>query len=337
MKFIYLSLVFGLSLSYGAKHKALDNLKNTLAVANTDLTKVKGEIVFFEKEIGTKNDLYISKVKLINSIDQKLEDLQLSVVSTQSQLKEKRIELKSTLDMALLEKVDSQSVESLIRTKILNKKVKVQGQELKKMMSESERYLSIIQTYKNKISKLKSDEKFIHNLILDLELKKRKLSQKYITYLDKKSSLTRKISLEEVKTRLIKTPEKKSSLSRIRKLVISKKIQSPVRNFEKYKKSSKGITYQVNRSVPLTAPGKGRVIYSGDLASYGKVIIIDHGDDIRSVMLGDFIPKVKKNEVLAKGKLIGYSLSAPGVARKIYYELREKDKAKNTAKLLKKI
>jgi septal ring factor EnvC (AmiA/AmiB activator) len=111
----------------------------------------------------------------------------------------------------------------------------------------------------------------------------------------------------------------------------------PLRNYLSYKGSSKGMTFKYKKVAPVHATERGKIVYSGELSSYGKVIMIDHGHDIRSVILGDLNIKATKGSVVKKGDILGYVNSDAGITKTLYYEVRKKNIAQNTVQLLKKI
>jgi len=63
--------------------------------------------------------------------------------------------------------------------------------------------------------------------------------------------------------------------------------------------------------------------------------MIDHGKDIRSVILGDINLKVKKGDLLDANGLVGYTNVDLGLTKSLYYEIRKNNKAQNTMKLIK--
>ncbi|MCY4523380.1 MAG: peptidoglycan DD-metalloendopeptidase family protein, partial [Halobacteriovoraceae bacterium] len=78
-------------------------------------------------------------------------------------------------------------------------------------------------------------------------------------------------------------------------------------------------------------------VYSGELASYGNIVMIDHGKGTRSVILGDFDPMVKKGMDVAKGDGLGKTkkIQKDGFGN-IYFEVRKDDNIQNTILLMNK-
>ena len=76
---------------------------------------------------------------------------------------------------------------------------------------------------------------------------------------------------------------------------------------------------------PIKAPSSGKVVYTGELASYGNIIMIDHGQDVRSVIFGDMKIKANKGDLVEKSQILGYTMADPGIEKSLYYEIRKKN------------
>ncbi len=110
----------------------------------------------------------------------------------------------------------------------------------------------------------------------------------------------------------------------------------PLESFVNYKSGDKGVTFKYESRAPIKASAGGKVVYAGELASYGKVVMIDHGQEIRSVILGDIQIKASKGDQVKQGQILGYTLAEPGLKKSLYYEVRKKNVAQNTIALLEK-
>jgi septal ring factor EnvC (AmiA/AmiB activator) len=76
--------------------------------------------------------------------------------------------------------------------------------------------------------------------------------------------------------------------------------------------------------------GDGKIVFAGDLASYGQVVLIDHGNDLRTVLLGRMSIKVKKNDSVKSGDVLAYTINDSKEAQNLYFEVRKKNTAQNT-------
>jgi septal ring factor EnvC (AmiA/AmiB activator) len=89
--------------------------------------------------------------------------------------------------------------------------------------------------------------------------------------------------------------------------------------------TSEGVLYQTNKSVPVHSVYSGRVIFADWLKGFGRLIIVDHGDDHISlyghnnVLLKAVGDMVKTNEVIASSGTTGGQKSPS-----LYFEIRNK-------------
>ncbi|MCB2226488.1 MAG: peptidoglycan DD-metalloendopeptidase family protein [Desulfarculaceae bacterium] len=87
--------------------------------------------------------------------------------------------------------------------------------------------------------------------------------------------------------------------------------------------SRPGITLQARDGAPVRAPWGGRVAYAGELGRMGRVVVLDHGEKVHTVLghLGSLA--VAKGQVVAPGEVVG--TVAPG--GRLYLEVRLEAKA----------
>ena len=64
-------------------------------------------------------------------------------------------------------------------------------------------------------------------------------------------------------------------------------------------------------------------------------MMIDHGNQTRSVLLGHFLPKLKKGQAVRQGQILGYTRGRE-LVEKLYFEVRKKNLAQNTVVLMDK-
>ena len=78
--------------------------------------------------------------------------------------------------------------------------------------------------------------------------------------------------------------------------------------------------------------GDGEIVYSGNLSNIGNVIMIDHGKDLRSVILGELEITQKVNDKIKQGQVLGYTSLKKSKKGKVYFELRYKNKIQKNIK-----
>ncbi len=98
--------------------------------------------------------------------------------------------------------------------------------------------------------------------------------------------------------------------------------------------ANKGILFDYSANTTVHAISNGKVMYTGDLPGFGKVIIIDHGNDYMSIYSG-IIPMVKTGTQVSIGQTIantGDKENQP--LGGMYFELRHLGKPINPSKIL---
>lgn len=189
--------------------------------------------------------------------------------------------------------------------------------------------------------------------LLGGEFSKIKIVQSQITDLDQRQNFVRRnlstlqevlLSLEKNKSHYGKNYQEKyqdSELINAQKVnvelaakaehlnVMSEKILSlPATGIKKMEVLAKGVNLFITDQTQLLSPGEGVVAYVGELASYGNVIMIDHGNDLRSVILGNFYSTKKVNENVIKGEIIAKKNDERNNSLKshddfVYFEVRK--------------
>ncbi|HON18923.1 MAG TPA: M23 family metallopeptidase [Salinivirgaceae bacterium] len=92
-----------------------------------------------------------------------------------------------------------------------------------------------------------------------------------------------------------------------------------------------GIDLTAPEGTPAYATGKGKVIFAGNSTEgYGKVVIIDHGYDYSTVYAHLAEIKVKKDQKIQRGDIVGLvGSTGRSIAPHLHYEVRYMDKPVN--------
>lgn len=109
---------------------------------------------------------------------------------------------------------------------------------------------------------------------------------------------------------------------------------APLKEFDSVEYRKKGISFLFKGKYDLRAAQSGKIDYVGRLSTYGNVLIIDHGKDIRSILLGKINLKIKKGSIVKKGDIIASTVGSSKIKNAIYFEVRKRNKVQNTAFLM---
>lgn len=87
-----------------------------------------------------------------------------------------------------------------------------------------------------------------------------------------------------------------------------------------------GMVIQTAARAPVTAPYRGKVVFSGSFMDYGPMVIIQHDDAYHSVIAGMDVVEVEPGQPVNEEEMLGVMGNTPDT-RKLYFELRKNSKA----------
>lgn len=307
---------------------SLDKIREALVSKARAADTIAASIKSLEKEIGKVNNKYLERSKQNQSLGEKLEKLKEGLDERLSELSIKEGKAKKIMRLYALEGHDEEDENALLKRTILANLLQKKLDELSSLKQQATSLKTDFEEYDLKLKETRQNEETLYSLIVDLENKKKDLSKKYISSLESKNDLEEKLESALAKQKAYKTIARKKAKAALISML------APLDDFVNYRGSEKGVTFKYDSRSPVKAGAGGKVVYSGELASYGKVIMIDHGQEVRSVVLGDIELKVKKGENVSQGQVIGYTLVEPGLKKSLYYEVRKKNVAQNTLQWL---
>ena len=97
-------------------------------------------------------------------------------------------------------------------------------------------------------------------------------------------------------------------------------------------KAHKGVDYAAPTGTPIKATGDGKVIFRGWQNGYGRVVIVQHSNQYKTVYahMSKFRGKVKKGSRVKQGQVIGYvGSSGWATGPHLHYEFRVNDVKRN--------
>jgi septal ring factor EnvC (AmiA/AmiB activator) len=274
----------------------INRLENLLSSKNQSYLEIQGQ-----KELLLKSlDEIEKKRKTIN------EEVQKTKVQFQHLVK----------GMILVSLNQHESSAALLERKVILetiRKIKNDQQlSLDTLESEEKRLAEIHQNYQQQVEM----EKELLAVLAELEEQKANNETLVLEYQKKRTqAILDKGKMEETKG------------------AIKVSFHTPIEEFSQIEHDQKGVTFHYKGKKEIRAPREGKIVYSGELASYGNVIMIDHGQDERSVILGEFNSRVKKGDDVTSLQTIAYAKENLN-GSKIYFEVRKENQVQNTIHLL---
>lgn len=328
--FTKLLLIFfmatGIRESFASKKRIL-NTAQTLKVERGKLKRIVKKITLLEKKLERSNQ----KVLKVNRRKQKLEGnlfvLRKELLGSMTELAEGKKQLNQLIRSVAVNTIGEEDAGAVIATKILKDQLVKDLNKYKLSIEETKRQQTRLKKIEQNIALYNSREKMLLEAIEGLESSKRQQAKTYV-------KVKKWINKAKSKIQVLKLKNgKRKVASNLKKLIGI--FDPPIESFISMDYRKKGVTFLFNENQPITAGRKGTVIHSGTLSTYGNVIMIDHKNDIISLCLGDFKPRVKKGEIVSKGQVLGHGeVRSPGKSSKVYFEVRKKNKAQETIHLL---
>ena len=319
-------LLLSLLISFGA-NSAVRRQVDDLARHRSEVMQMGARLSSLEKEIGAKNNLYLSSLEQIKQFENDVKLYKERLSELQNQVAEASSENKRILKSYLLES-ENDSTEAW-QKKVHLELLKQAQAKLKAKEVELTSFQAKVSEFDEKLVSLRKDEEELSLVIKELENRKRVAMEQYLARVESKKKAEAKVHSKQLQTKLAKV-RKEFSKAPIVATRPDRLFMKPVEDFMSLTESAKGVTFKYQAIQPIKAVGEGKVVFAGDLASYGQVVLIDHGNDLRTVLLGKMNIKVKKNDAVKGGDILAYTLNDSSEPQNLYFEVRKKNTAQNT-------
>jgi murein DD-endopeptidase MepM/ murein hydrolase activator NlpD len=269
-------------------------------------------------------------------------------------LKKNYQETKNLLMGTLLNKMErDETPANLLTKKILIENLQRRLVELDSYIKSNKELLSEVEKISERLIASQSTEKELVAIMRDLDIRKKELRDTLESENQKKELASQQFGEFKNKMAMERESAKKSNKRKeLAPMQITEEIKipsatqsldgefsSPLAIHQDVEHQKKGVTFSFQGKNEVHATKSGKIVYTGALANYGNVVMIDHGKEVRSVILGQFDFVVKNGDHVKDSELIGYTKTrtANGLGDgKIYFEVRKNNLAQNTYLLLDK-
>lgn len=318
---------FGLALFLTFSAHAAINKGPDLSRARTEVIEMGARLSSLEKEIGSKNNLYLSSISQIRQFETDVDAYKKRLTEIHKEVAEGREENRKILKSYLLE-AENEATEPWQRRVHLNLLKKAQD-KLHNSEAELVSFENKVAEFEVKLTDLRKNEEELAVVIKELESRKKVVMDNYMSRVKEKKTAEKQDTRKKIDER-IKIVKKEFSQAPIVETKADRVFAFPVEDFLAKTPSPKGVTFKYQSIQPVKAVGDGKIVFAGDLASYGQVVLIDHGNDLRTVLLGKMSIKVKKNDAVRSGDVLAYTITDSKEAQNLYFEVRKKNTAQNT-------
>ena len=319
--------------------QTIESYKNQISSQDFRLVKIRAALETMEKNLGKKNQVLLKNLSRMKLIKNEIAELKQSINDNQANIQALSVKMKGTVNFVIVNNISGITGPStLASSKILIKTYQKQLEQLREQNKVSQLYQERLLQYEKGLKNLEFVGNELRNVIGELEQRKRNLADSYLEINQNKNEL--ESLLDGIRYKIKKEHslvKKKQDDQDARLIPVGNndlrfgKLRPPIESFSSINYENKGVTFKYNKSTKVLAVGKGKVIYAGNLASYGNVIMLEHGNELRSLILGGVVPEVKKGEEVIAGQVIAHTKVSPNADENtLYFEVRQKNIAQNT-------
>lgn len=306
---------------------ALKKNQDELARYRSEVINLGARLNTLEKELNSKNNLHHSSLAQIKQFEADINLYKEALQKKQNEVFQTELENKKIIHSYVIE-MENDSGE-LWQKKIHFELIKKAQQKLNAKKIELKSFEDKVVQFDEKLADLRKNEEELVAVIAELENRKKIAMQNYLVKVEARKKVESKFEGQKIKQR-VDIVKKQLSQAPIQLSKPERLFINPIEDFIGINSSQKGVTFKLKSIQPIKAVGDGRVVFAGELASYGQVVLIDHGNDLRTVLLGRMSIKVKKNDFVKIGDLLGYTMDDTQNAQSLYFEVRKKNTAQNT-------
>ena len=349
--FIY-PLILAAAIDGGEKLNIFE-MKKKIANQNKLIQEMSRDILNVETSLGMQNKKYLRLANERAQIEESLSTARKNADLDNQNLKKSYNETKMILMGILLNKLEKmESSSDLLSRKILVENLQRRLVDLDGMMKSNKVVQDDVERLYQRLEDSMRTEKELLALMSELEQRKKDLRVNIESESMKKTDAEERF--DEVKNKMAMEREfaRKSQLKeKLLPVQITEEIKipsqpiagadfsPPLSIYQAIDYQKKGVTFNFQGKNEVRSPKAGKIVYTGSLANYGNVLMIDHGNDTRTVLLGQFDYSVKNGDTISAAQLVGYTnpRSKNGLGDgKIYFEVRKNNLAQNTYLLLDK-
>ena len=286
-----------------------------------NISTLKKEIQSLEKQLGDTNKRYLTVLQRRKAIDQLMAQQKKRLQENLTNIKNQRTKTKKFLRLLVVHSIkkSGENLGEMLSGKVLQTSLRTELANLAKSQKINKKLSQEVALLNQKYREYLDIEEGILNLLEDWRGHKREKTSTYRSQVNKMKSIQKEHIFP-------KRPSKKISTGRL--------FRNPIDRYYRLKYGKKGVTYYVRKYQKIKNASPGKIVYSDKLSTFGNVLMVDHGNELRSIFLGQFVPTLKKGTPIGRGDVLGYAKANKGREAKIYFEVRKKNKAQNTIHFL---
>ena len=309
----------------------LNDIKKNIRDIGSEIQKISTSIAKVEDQLTHNFKKYLQAASERKRIEKMVAEMTKELEANELNLKVKLVNSQKMLKAVLIKHIDSNPRPAdLVTKKIIINALSIQIEGVKGEILSNQELKKQIDELSNRVAEYTRIEMSLKSLLIEKEEEKKLISDKYDEQLKKQTYLNSQYD----KMRAELSNKKKKIFPEI-ELSANDRFRLPLESTDlRYKNNGEGIYIGHDREMPLYATNTGTIVFVGDLSTYGKLVMIDHGLGLRSVILGNYKAKVKKGDQVKKGDVIGSTNLGLEKHGEVYFEVRKGSKTQNTSHMI---
>jgi septal ring factor EnvC (AmiA/AmiB activator) len=327
-----------LGLTFAAPVLPNRELKDQIAIKNKAISHLKKQISQAEYLMRKKSDDHDKITKEKKELELALITLKGQLLPLEAELKSLQAQLHLLLAKYLLEALPGKeyAIEELASRKLLKEESLRQFSEVKSLNERLKTLNEAIAEKEKILGDYEQREEELSLVIGKLEVEKEDQTKSYLDETD---------TLMKLQKDFVKNQNELKAQNKVLSAKISKNdgsisdgpFLSPLKNFQQMEANKKkGVSFYFKGIENIFAPADGVIDHQGQLSTFGHVIIINHGREERSIILGDISSKLRVGDKVKRGQFLGHAGTSTSEVSKVYYDIRIKNQVKDTYSLLDK-
>jgi septal ring factor EnvC (AmiA/AmiB activator) len=313
--------------NYLNQNSKINKMNFTLSGQKKIISSTAKEISQLEKNLNIGNKRYLKTLRKRREIEISLYELQKKSLYFSDKLESKLKTIRTNLRGILINTLGNQDNPSeLLARKLMIQNVLKEKKRYEEQLTLNKKYYQQVKVLDERIKEYKIIENELTTVLRNLEFKKRDKTDYYLSKVKQKDRL--QSQLERVKIKYSKKGVNKKAS------IFHAIFKSPIDNFLGLEYKKKGVTFKYKGKMALKAAASGKIVYQGVLSNFGNVIMIDHGKQTRTILLGKFNAKHEKGDAVKAGQVVAYTRATGPKEEKLYFEVRKKNKVQNTFQLI---
>ena len=309
------------------KKQSLSKIYSSIKQKSGQIKRLKKDITRLESNLGMSNKRYLRVIAKKKAIESKLYEYNEELNSEQRALEERIKKSKRVLSGLLVNQFSSdKSLTGLAGQKIMIEELANEVKNLNKSLEKIKDQKKEIIGLETRLAEYSSLENEIVHLLSSLEFQKKQKAEIYLTAVGDKDEL--QADYDKLRSKKLR------KITKTKFVDLGINFSAPLSSYIGMEFDQKGVTYRYKGRRPVLSTSSGKIMYQGTLSNFGNVVMIDHGKETRSIILGKFIPKLSKGAVVKAGDVVGYTRDSRNQEEKLYFEVRKKNKVQNTILLL---